>query len=323
MNKFKSSDISINDAIVLTKIYKQFYIFRIEYKKLKNKYGNIANILWKIANGNPVFMRNELKEFYYNNKELFDMIKNNTDFSLFLIKFFENNWYDKYCYYMLEHDKDIDKIKILLNKIKEMGITTLCLDEDIDFTKDIYDVDDFTGFSMVNYFENMEFIPSYYSVKYRAKDSNYMISFPYRIPYELDLFGSKITVSNLLFDSSRLPEKNNREAWFNVILDGAKKCNDSVNKIREIVDLDVALEDFETKFLHISEVVDKLDYVDDKESLKKVLKDLKDKINLLKSLKNKVSDDILREDCSLSSEKLDSEKKEYIKRREWSSIDID
>ena len=147
--------VSIEELLCFCKIYNKFEHFNKEintlFIKSKEKY---VTIIDKLYNYSKAISLNEkciehipsrIKKFYKKNKEIVDIINDNYD-----IRHFINNNYHPdgelfnhgsiaYLYqYMEINNANAGRIFYLLEQIRNLGITGVKFDTDIDFTKEEY-----------------------------------------------------------------------------------------------------------------------------------------------------------------------------------------
>lgn len=123
--------------------------------------------------------------------------------------------------YILKHKENIQQILALLESIKELGFHNIGLNEDLDFTKEIYTVNpNFKNNEYIIYVANAKVVTNHPThIDYKTINSNYKIRLKtwgddfYQYPA-----GKVIILNSLLFDSKSLPKSLNKEDIFESIL---------------------------------------------------------------------------------------------------------
>ena len=300
-----------------------------ELDKSKDKRAIIHDID-KISRGEFVFRFGikKLNTFYQDNKSVIDKINKYSNLSHFVIFYYdfgEKNAMDFFHKYILSHKEDIDKIILLLEKIKKLGIKQIQFSEEIDFTDKVYSVNRIFNYNNnVLYLDNMAAVPNYqYNiVKYRTTDSNYEINL--RIGYkEFAEHMREIKVNSLLFDAERLPDEITIDSIFNKIIKLKKEKQAACDIVEEDVELSVALKDLFAQFATTSNVIERLKNVSSKEQMLNLLKEIKSGLDKINELKSAYEADVLQEDLSITNEVLEGERRLYLENRTFSYFDLD
>lgn len=300
-----------------------------ELDKSKDKRAIIHDID-KISRGEFVFRFGikKLNTFYQDNKSVIDKINKYSNLSHFVILYYdfeEKNAMDFFYKYILSHKEDLDKIKLLLERIKKLGIKQIQFSEEIDFTDKVYSVNRFFNYNdNVFYLDNMEAVPNYQTnvVKYRTTDSNYEINL--RMGYkEFAEYMREIKVNSLLFDAERLPDEITIDSIFNKIIKLKKEKQAACDIVEEDVELSVVLEDLFAQFATTSNVIERLKNVSSKEQMLNLLKEIKSGLDKINELKSAYEADVLQEDSSITNEVLEGERRLYLDNRTFSYFDLD
>ena len=300
-----------------------------ELDKSKDKRAIIHDID-KISRGEFVFRFGikKLNTFYQDNKSVIDKINKYSNLSHFVIYYYdfgEKNAMDFFYKYILSHKEDLDKIILLLERIKKLGIKQIQFSEEIDFTDKVYSVNRIFNYNKnVFYLDNMEAVPNYQTnvVKYRTNDSNYEINL--RISYkEFAEHMREIKVNSLLFDAERLPVEITIDSIFNKIIRLKKEKQAACDIVEEDVKLSVVLEDLFAQFATTSNVIERLKNVSSKEQMLNLLKEIKSGLDKINELKSAYEADVLQEDSSITNEVLEGERRLYLENRTFSYFDLD
>ena len=300
-----------------------------ELDKSKDKRAIIYDID-KISRGKFVFRFGikKLNTFYQDNKSVIDKINKYSNLSHFVILYYdfgEKNAMDFFYKYILSHKEDIDKIILLLEKIKKLGIKQIQFSEEIDFTDKVYSVNRIFNYNdNVFYLDNMEAVPNYQTnvVKYRTTDSNYEINLS--ISYKkFAEHMREIKVNSLLFDAERLPDEITIDSIFNKIIRLKKEKQAACDIVEEDVKLSVVLEDLFAQFATTSNVIQRLKNVSSKEQMLNLLKEIKSGLDKINELKSTYEADVLQEDSSITNEVLEGERRLYLDNRTFSYFDLD
>ena len=322
--------IEINNLIALYHIMDDFEEFERKLKPLiSTKYNrDFVYNLWKISRGKFTFGAFKARKFYKENKTIIDTIGEYSDISSFINRHYD--WQGNqignlhfFYQYLIEHKNEIDKILALLEKLKELGFTSLEFNEDLDFTKENYSIVPSYNYS-VTYVDNIEVIPHYESyIKYGTTLSNYKMELRTNTKGDFSEYAREIILNSLLFDPKRLPEKIDKET----IIDPILKLNEEQVKksvpIRNSVDISVSIFDLETRLCYTTNTISRLEDVKNKKELLEVLSNMKKDVEKLRTLSSEYDSSVTENEPILTAGVLEKEKSEYVRRREWSSMDLD
>ena len=137
----------INNLIALYHIMDDFEEFEKKLKPLiSTKYNrDFVHDLWKISRGKFTFGAFKARKFYKENKTIIDTIGEYSDISSFINRHYD--WQGNqignlhfFYKYLIEHKNEIDKILAVLEKLQELGFTSFEFNEDLDFTKETYNI---------------------------------------------------------------------------------------------------------------------------------------------------------------------------------------
>ena len=187
-----SHSLDTNNMIALCHIFEEFKEFENKLLQIiSSKYNrDFVFQLWEISKGKFKIGARKAKKFYSENKDIIDIINKYSTLPTFVNLNYDYNGKPngdlQFFYgYLLKHKEEISKILLLIEKIKELGFINFELEEDLDFTKEIYSAySSFRDNFRIIYAANLQAIPNYVdNIKYRTLDSNYKM--------ELGIFGDE------------------------------------------------------------------------------------------------------------------------------------
>lgn len=252
--------ISIDSLDLLVSFYDDLDVFNDGLERLLKKHRNkdVIKLLDAIAMGKKVFMMpNDVKKFYEKHHEFFQAIidkiqasQHYRTVSSFISSFFFS-WYDipvtNFYHYLKEHEDDIPKMLSVVDKLKKLGISEVTLDEDADFTSDVYYTSSIFDFRLL---DNMETLPTYKkgAACYRSLDSKYKITRPRTEDKGYYNDSRKITLTSLAIDPETLPDSLEDAAideLFSGMINETSEMNQAISRSVElysmIIDYDGAL----------------------------------------------------------------------------------
>lgn len=229
------NSVEVKSVLAICDMLDRFSAFCDEFKAFvqKNGYG-IVHLFDRLTNPIDILAAKRsvaLREFYKKNKDCIDCItricNDNGKVHSDLYHFFTTNFdregniksevLDVYKY-LLEHKKDIDLIRMFLNKLVLLKYNTMIFDENLDFTEGdpVFHVrvSGANKFGIANdliFFENIEFC-SYADeseIKYKTSGSRFAI-------IKHDSF-SRILLNSLLIDIDEIPYDVSYENLFELI----------------------------------------------------------------------------------------------------------
>lgn len=297
-------------------------------KNAKNRF-----YLLDIANKKHIIGLRKVKKFYEQNKRVIDEI-NRTCYTInnFIGSNYDydyngnckmNSSLETFYKYLVKHKDEKKQIITLLKKLRDLGFKDIYFNEDDEFTDSIYSIS--CNSYNCSYMENMEALPNYSSdcVYYKTKGSNYKIDIGglfVRLTNHYDIY---ITVNNLVFDPSLLPNSITKETTYDKILNLRDNQKDNCRAIQNSVDLSLSVDDLYDIFNSTTKVVDGFESVKDKKQLKKKLSKIKEYLDDIKEISEQYDNSICKNTSKITKEQLKLEKTRCLNRRQWSSIDID
>lgn len=287
--------------------------------------------VWDISQGKFKLGARKAKRFYEENKSVIDAMNKYSNVPMFINQNY--GWHGEptgdlrfFYEYLVSHKEEIPKILELLEKLKELGFGKFEFNEELDFTKETYGA--YLSLSAnfnLTYVANPQVIPNYTShINFTTADSNYKMKLELSgIPRKaISDYSRELVLNSLLFDPSTLPEKIDVEHIHGQLVRLKKEQQAKTNIIRSSVDLSISVSDLERQFNYTNGTISKLDGVKNKEELVAVLTSMKENLEKLKTLSAEYDSSILQEEPSLTPEVLEQEKTLYLRRREWSKIDL-
>lgn len=261
-------------------------------------------------------------EFYKQNKSVIDTINQYTNISLFINDNYdcELNEIDRVDYfynYLKKHRDEMDKILRLLERLRELHIVSISLNENIDFSSETYEMNTWMpdNYKLV-ILDNMEAVPGYSTdlVRYKTDGSNYKITIGGAFG-DLNRYPiGKITLNSLIFDVSRLPNYDSSEDVYKIIFGLKEEKEDEYAAIKTSVDLNVGLEDLHKAFTIISQRIENLEDSEKKQELTHQLTTIKTAIIKMQDINEQMDADAVSSGL-VSNETLEKEKQLYKKER--------
>lgn len=261
-------------------------------------------------------------EFYKQNKSVIDTINEYTNISLFINDNYdcELNEIDRVDYfynYINNHRDEMEKILRLLERLRELHIVSISLNEKIDFLHETYEMNTWMpdNYKLV-ILDNMEAVPGYSTdlVRYKTNGSSYKITIGGAFG-DLNRYPiGKITLNSLTLDVSRLPNYDSSEDVYQTILELKDKKEDEYAAIKTSVDLNVGLEDLHKAFTIISQRIENLEDSEKKQELTHQLTTIKTAIIKMQNINEQMDADAVSSGL-VSNETLEKEKQLYKKER--------
>lgn len=269
------------------------------------------------------------KKFYKENKSIIDSINKYSNISSFI-----NNHYDfhgepygnlQFFYeYISSHKEEKDKILAILKRLSELDFWKFEFNEELDFTKETHFADlSFRRNPYIIYVAKPQVIPNYEEyINYGTLNSNYEMKL-HIIGDEFSKYGSTITLNSLLFDPNDLPENVDRKSTFEQLVKQKNEQKEQSNAIKNSVDLDISILDLENQLSSTNRIIDKLNGVESKMQMLEILSNIEKYVEKLKNLSLQYESSVLEQESLITPAVLEREKKLYLERRFWQSIDID
>lgn len=337
MEKKNRYTIEADNIIALSYIldeYKDFIPKLSEIIKTKDMTELIICIERLDKENKKPFYFGKINKFYKENKDVIKTINEYSSIGKFITFNFDRNGnlkegtgLDFFYNYMINNIENINRIREVLRKLKELKFTVIKFDSNQDFTKETYSL--YRNFSVntrIEFLDNIEVIPNYEydKVKYKTDDSSYKINAGISsISGEIEKYDINITVKDLLFNPEHLPEQITKTTIFNSITDVKDQQLDACVQLRNSVDLSISVDDLKAQFDKTALVLNSLTNINEKERMNKILGDILKEINELQGFSEDFDECLSKNNKNISPEIIAEEKKTFIKKREFARMDLD
>ena len=310
-DKGNNNSANTKNMIAFCHIINEFEKFRKNLSSINAKnYESFVQQLYEVSTGNFKIGAKKAKKFYNENKSVIDTINKYSQINEFLIELdvkYETSIVYKY---IMNNKSKTIKIIGVLEELKYLGFERFTLDEEFDFTKKTYEVDKkFKWDFKIIYVDNIEIIPNYgEAISYKTTNSNYEMNLEASSD-NFSNFGKKIYLNSLVFDKNRLPKKIDKETIFNLILNLKNSQKKRNTIIRDSVDMNIKILDFQELLDQIDKRINNLSNIEYKEKLVLALASIKNDFEKLKEICSEYDSSIIKQEPLLTKEILDNEKK--------------
>lgn len=319
-------EISILDLLALLEVFNEYDEFEEDLNKLLNNKNSI-NSLYKIrelANGEKVLCSRNIKNFYKKHENIIKKIHSIVNIQSFIYHSFDWDKQTNIYKYLDAHRDELDKIKEVVLKLKELGFDKIEFDETFDFTTNKYYmwtyVSDNTS---IHYLSNIEATPGYENNKivYQTNSS----------PYELKIgtsFGelskryNRAKLNSLTFDKDLLPSEISKSEIIKPILEAKQEKKKDYDAIKHIIDLREVEQILESKLRKLESILKDVDKLSDKESVLKSLRTIKIELENIKEEISSYENVVVDESTYITPDVLDKEEEAYERRKRDSEIHI-
>lgn len=218
----------IDNLIALSKILDNLEEFNEKVRGLVSASCNREVIykLEQISKGEGCFNSDRIKQFYIDNKSIIDVINEYSSIYSFICSNYDvngnamyNDSLNFFYRYMLLNRDSIDSIVSVLERIKELGFSTLYFNQKLEGSNDVYSIStSFNDNDTITYLDNLEVVSSDGEyISYRALNPNFrLILVPDRD--DISKVNKRVEVNSLLFDKDLLPESIFKDVTFNQIM---------------------------------------------------------------------------------------------------------
>lgn len=218
----------IDNLIALSKVLDNFEDFN---EKVRNLVSIVCNreVIYKlgqVSNGVDCFNSDKIKDFYNENKSIIDVINEYSSIYSFICSNYDvngnvmyNDSLNFFYSYMQENRDGIDSIVSVLERIKELGFSTLYFNQKLEGSSDVYSIStSFNDNDTIIYLDNMEVVSNDGEyISYRTLNPSFrLILVPDRD--DISKVNKRVEVNSLLFDTSLLPESLSKDSTFNQIM---------------------------------------------------------------------------------------------------------
>ena len=313
---------SIKELISLINILDSYEAFKKDLELLiKVEYNrDIISDLYNISMGNHLIGRRKIKDFYKKYKDIIDVVNGVMPISIFINsnynakgELYTNSPLNYYYKYFLKHKEELPQILRVLLKLKNLGFKEITLDENINYTENIYNYS--TSYPIFNYLENIKIIPNYqdHIIKYTTTSSNYCIII--NCDLFLNSYRLEISLNSLTFDPSKLPDIIDYDLLVNELLNLNNKEKENNIALKNAIDLEVGIRDFEQGYNSLNNLFSKLTEVKDPLEVKKILLTINKCLYKLKLISRNYNTRITKNNSSLTKEIIAKEQELYLRRR--------
>lgn len=338
--------IDVDNLGLLLSFYDDLEGFNQGLERICQKHRNkdVGKLLEAIVSEKKVFMMpRDVKEFYEEYQDFFQAVKDIRQASPYyfgrgdLVYPFLFTYYNipgdghlkthysfaTFYQYLQDHEEEIPRMLLLVDKLKSLHIFDVILDEDADFTKEVYDTS-FWGSKDIVLLDNMATLPTYQKgiARYHSTYSRYKITRPYD---ESRCYKNerKITLTSLTIEPDTLPdslEDADLKELFSNMEEGSMAMNQAV---RQSAILYSATEDYGREFGYLGGRLQSLSSLDIAPELQEALSYGERALNILREQQQVLDQQLLDTYPDLSGEQLEEQQLTYRRRVLDSRIDWD
>lgn len=321
-----TKDINILDLLALVEIFNEYDEFEKDLNKLLNNKNSINNLykIRELASGEKVLCSRRIKLFFSKHKTIIKKIHNIVNIQSFV--YHSSDWSRKtnIYKYLDTHRDELDKIKEVVLKLKDLGVEKIEFDENFDFTtKKYYMYSWLADNTCIHYVSDIETIPGYQSDKivYQTNSSPFeiKISTSFR---ELSKKYNRAKLNSLTFDINLLPNEISKSEIINPIQDAKQEKNKDFESIKNIVDLRQTESNLKEKLSRLESILQNVDSLKNKEKVKKALIEIKKQLENIEEEISSYEDEVVCESTYITHDLLDSEEEAYERRKRDSEIHI-
>ena len=327
-------EISIDNLDLLVSFYDDLDEFNDGLERLLKKHRNkdVGKLIDAIAMGKKVFMMpNDVKEFYEKYQDFFQAIIEKRQGSPSYVKNapliypFMFSWYNvpiaHFYHYLKEHEDDIPKMLSVVDKLKKLGISMVTLDEDADFTGDVYYISRFGAVLL----DNMETLPTYEkdTACYHSLDSKYKITRPRDEGHWFFSRRRGITLTSLAIDPETLPDSLEDDAideLFSGMINETREMNQAISRSVELYSMII---DYDGAVRSLGWRLDNFKSMDISPGLQEALSFGQQALTSLQQQSEELDKRIIETYPAVSKDELGVLQKKYRKEVESSRIDWD
>lgn len=339
--------IDVDNLGLLLSFYDDLEGFNQGLERICQKHRNkdVGKLLEAIVSEKKVFMMpRDVKEFYEEYQDFFQAVKDIRQASPYyfgrgdLVYPFLFTYYNipgdghlkthysfaTFYQYLQDHEEEIPKMQLLVDKLKSLHIFDVILDEDADFTEEVYNTS-FWWCEDIVLLDNMETLPTYNegTAAYHSTYSKYKITRPFDESPWYHKNKRKITLTSLTIAPDTLPdslEDDDLKELFSNMEEGSMVMNQAV---RQSAILYSATEDYETEFGYLGGRLQSLSSLDIAPELQEALSYGERALNILREQQQVLDQQLLDTYPDLSGEQLEDQQKTYRRGILDSRIDWD
>lgn len=259
----------VKDLLVLCDMYETLPDFISSLERLYDNYPrrDIITLLDRISKGEkPMFTPSGVQRFATKFKKQLESMNEHSSVEEFLVRNVDENGslgryssLRSYDMYMTAHRDQMFRIKGILEKVDNLGIQDIVLDQNEKFTNKKYYMDKSMLWNPSFYYVNgIEIVPNYDAtlIKYKTKESPYEIKLGGYDNSFVPIMKSTITVTDLLFDPSLLPEEINSSIVYDFIMKKRAEKEATCQQLTSAVNLNIATQDLNAQLQKLEKVVE-------------------------------------------------------------------
>jgi len=234
---------------------------------------------------------------------------------------------DYFYEYIQRNKENIEIIKEVALKLKKLGFCEIKYGENLDFTEVEYELDASYERNFA-FLENIEVNSTYLlnPIKYKTNGSSYCMcldSSGYGEKKEICKYGRKIYLNSLILDPDSLPNEITAKSTIGVIKKLVDNKETEYSNIRNSVDLSIATSDLRRQIETLKQVVANIDSIKDNKELASILYQMQTIMIQLEKFDEKFKKEIIDSNTNITTQKIEQEKKLYLRRRNLNDIHID
>lgn len=318
------NEIRVDVLMVLCHILDDFEAFRSS-SDIKNFSFNYT-LAEDISRNGSKLLCGQANAFCKRNKNVLDIINTYMGFSYFMDVAFDldsHTFRDEVNYfynYLVAHRDSLDSIISLLEKMQELGILIICCDDSVDFKNEKNSICiRFSGNDSLDYFENMKAVPNSTDdrVSYITTGSKY------KIRVSLGKFPI-ITVNDLLFDSSLLPDSIDPYRLFDEIKDLGTAVQDDNQMLISYVDAATVITDLNLKYYDLMRIFNarEIENPEDREALRNLLSEFLNVVKRISEINSSYGRSIVEGSENLTPELLEGDLIHTLNKRAENSGNV-
>ena len=321
--KKKYNEIRVDVLMVLCHILDDFEDFRSsEYiKSLIFDY----NLVEDISRNGSKLLCGPANVFCKRHKNVLDIINKYMGFANFMKVTFSLGSHtfigEVNCFYnyLVAHRDSLDSIISLLEKMQELGIFKICCDDSVDFKNEKNSICiRFSGNDSLNYFENMKAVPNSTvdRVSYITTGSKYKI----RVLGEYPM----ITVNDLLFDGSLLPDSIDPQRLFDEIMKLRTAVQGDNQRLISYVDAATVITELNLKYYDLKKIFGarERENPENREALRNLLSEFLEVVKGISEINSSYGRSIVEGSENLTPELLEEELGHSLNKRAENSGNV-
>lgn len=323
MNK----NINILDLLALVEVFNEYDEFDKDLTKLLSSKRKSIDTLYKIraySDGEKGLYPKSIKMFCEKHKETIQKINKYENIQSFLYHSYDYEKGTKIYQYLSTHRDELNQIKSVLLRLKDLGVSKIEFDEEFDFSEKTYYMYTWLADNVsIHYVDNMEIMPEYPhgKISYQTTSSPFEIKFSTSFGEICKLYNSA-KVNSLTFDPNRLPSSATKSDVIDYILMKQAEKKEEYEAIRYIIDLRQVERLLESKLRRLEAILNNVDKLSDKESVVNALKTIKSQLENIKTETEQYEADVTFESTYITPELLDKEEEAYERRKRDSECHI-